>query len=172
MTNEEPRDPEIGRAPLEFLLWRHSEQFRAIEGSDRKTERALELGLASAGVFTAAVAFIIEDGDRRTVTIAMSAGILMGILFAAVLACFFRSYAISSWRAGPVSTDVARVASGYPSDQVRTWLIEELAASIVFNSARSREQAAWSTRALVLAVAEAASAVVGLAAVAVSAAIR
>ena len=126
MTSEQPeRSFEVGREPFEFLLWRHSEQFRAIKGSDRKSERALELGLAVAGVFTAAFALILEDSQPFTIGVALAAAAIVGAAFATTLVCFFRSYAVSRWRAGPAIPDVARAVGAYPDTEVRAWLIDE-----------------------------------------------
>ena len=120
MTADQP--PPASREAFEFAQMRLSEQFRAIEGSDRKAEGILGVGLAIVGLLAALTTLTVQQGTKESAVASLLVGAPILIAFGTIAWFFYLGFGIEEWELGPEGEDLVAVATEHEADQVRTWL--------------------------------------------------
>lgn len=149
-----------GGAAFEMARMQLSEQFRAIEESDRKADRVLGIGVAVVGIYAVIVGLSLDRGNDRTAIVAVIAGIPLVLLFASAAVFFYRGYSISRWLMAPAGDELVQVAAVNDDARVRLWLAEQLVFYSADNEAkfvRKTRQFTWSLRLLLAEIAASSS---------------
>ena len=169
-TEEQAPRYEGATAALEFAIWSLDDQIRTMERTDGKSERAITLGVAIIALFSGALTFQLADADRSATIVALCSMPLVAGCFIAAVWLFFRSYAAVNWYLGPDGARLLAVSDEHGDSRTRQWLAEEIFAAIERNAEdlkRKTDQSTWVFRAVLL---EAASAGIGVVAIAIAAA--
>lgn len=124
MTNERSNGLSftVSQEAFEFAQMRLSEQFRAIEGSDRKAETVVATGLAIVGLVAALTTLTAQQRTTESAVASLVAAVLILIAFGAVALFFYLGFRMQEWEFGPEDEHILTVATEHEAEQVRTWL--------------------------------------------------